>query len=64
MPYATRETIAALVADNPALNTLRDFDPVELLALIGDEAAAITDDDELFDALMGVMHQTRPKGWL
>lgn len=63
MSYATRDTIAALVDDNPALNTLRTVDPGELLALL-DDPSEITDDDSLFEALMRVMHKTRPKGWL
>ena len=63
MFQVTHETIAELIDDEPALNTLKTVDADEIWALL-DDKASITDRDELFEALMGVMHSTRPKGFL
>lgn len=60
----TRETMMELVEDSPALNTLKNqYEPDEIWELLEDKEQ-ITDDEELFNALMAVMYATRPKGVL
>ncbi len=60
----TRETMMELVEDSPALNTLKNqYEPDEIWELLEDKDQ-ITDDEELFNALMAVMYATRPKGVL
>ncbi len=65
MPFSlSKDTMMELIEDSPALNTLKNqYTPDEIWEYLEDKDA-ITDDEELFNALMAVMYATRPKGVL
>ena len=59
-----KSSMMELIEDSPALNTLKNqYTPDEIWDLLEDKEQ-ISDDEELFNALMAVMYATRPKGVL
>jgi len=60
--FVTREMVQEMLDDDPSLNTLKNqFSLDEIWEKIEDKAE-ITDDEELYNALIDVMYATRPKG--
>ena len=60
----TPDVMMELIEDSPALNTLKNqYTQDEIWSMLEDKDQ-ITDDEELFNALMAVMYATRPKGVL
>lgn len=60
----TKDSMMELIEDSPALNTLKNqYTPDEIWDQL-EEKDQISDDEDLFNALMAVMYATRPKGVL
>lgn len=59
----TAETAAAIIAEESALATLRQYSIGEVLAAVED-AASVEDEEDAFNALMGAMYALRPQGVL
>ena len=60
--FATKEMVQEMLDDDPSLATLKNqFTLQEIWDLI-EEKESITDDEELYNALIDVMYATRPKG--
>ena len=55
---AVREALVAVAGELRAVDCLRRIAIFDLI----EDKAAITSDDQLFEALMDVMYATRPKG--
>ena len=60
----TRETVAEMLDDNPALGTLKNQFSLDEIWENLEDKDQISDDEGLFNALMAVMYATRPKGVL
>lgn len=60
--FITREMVQEMLDDDPSLATLKNqFTLDEIWEKIEDKEE-ITDDEELYNALIDVMYATRPKG--
>ena len=63
-PYVTLERVQEMLEDDPSLGTLRNqFTTQEIFDKIEDKHE-ISDEEELYNALMDVMYATRPQGVL
>lgn len=60
----TKATMMELIEDSPALNTLNNQYTADEIWDALEDKDKISDDEELFNALMAVMYATRPKGVL
>ena len=62
--FVTRERVARMLDEDTSLATLRNqFTVDEIFEKIEDKEE-ITDEEELYNALMDVMYATRPQGVL
>lgn len=60
----TKDSMMELIEDSPALNTLKNQYTADEIWEALEDKDQISDDEELFNALMAVMYATRPKGVL
>ena len=59
----TRDLVAELIEEEIALQTLKRIELDEVWRLVSERAPFETE-EELFEALMAVMYETRPQGVL
>ena len=59
----TAEAAAAIIAEEDALATLKNHAMADILASI-DDIDAVEDEEDAFNALMGVMYALRPQGFV
>lgn len=60
----TKDSMMELIEDSPALNTLKNQYTADEIWEALEDKDKISDDEDLFNALMAVMYATRPKGVL
>jgi len=60
----TLQLVAEMLDDDPSLGALKNQFTVQQVFDLIEERDSIANDDALFNALMGVMYATRPKGVL
>lgn len=60
--FITKEMVQEMLDDDPSLATLKNQFTLEEIWEKIEEKEEITDDEELYNALMDVMYATRPKG--
>lgn len=60
--FVTKEMVQEMLDDDPSLATLKNQFTLQKIWDLIEEKASITDDEELYNALIDVMYATRPKG--